>query len=872
MNNVPTRPLARPRGLTRLGNFFLALLRRLLYLVVRTQVTPEQIARFASIRNRPLCYVLQDRHLSSLLVLEEETRRLGLPSALAPIGPEFPRSERAVFSVILNRNPLSTRTAEPSVTLAQMTATLLRQPALDVQLLPVTILWGRSPGSQDSLVKALFADAWASVGPLRQLLIILLHGRQTRVGFGEPVSLRRLIDEEADAATAVRKANRFLRFHFRRMRESAIGPDLSHRRNLIRTMVASDALQEAIATDAGRLGVTAGGGGGSGAQVRVGDRVGLQLSRSCARWSWCSRRLWRRLYDGVEVHHANELAKVAPGKGLVYLPNHRSHVDYLLLSYLVHAQGLAPPHIAAGANLNFPVVGPLLRRGGAFFLRRSFKGEPLYAAVFREYLHAMLAKGFPIAYFIEGGRSRSGRTLAPKGGLLGMTVESFMREHPRPLLLVPVHFSYEKLLEGRTLVAELEGQPKEGESLGALVRVARNLRREYGSVHVNFGAPLSIDQFLDREAPGWHALQGDEQRDAARRLTPLLGREMAQRINSAVVINPINLFAMAIVPSPRQALDERGLAQQIDWLKTIASRLPYSPDAVLTAHDPAVAIAQALQLGFAKRVAHPLGDIIAVPDKEVSAVNYLRNNVLHAYALPALVANLLVALREVTPERVAEFAEGGLPFLRAELMLHHSPAEAIAVSQRVVELFVELGLARAGAGRQPAGRGSLQSGTCRAGAPRPFAAAPAAAQLPDDRVADARGFRRVDAATSRGADADAHAAAVAAVRVRAAGFLRALDVCVLHRHAARDGPRPRGRRRVAAPARAHPDVGALCRAAAPGGRRARHPARCRRAGAAGDALPPKEGRIGAPLPVVAAGARRARPTATRCCATRPPAR
>jgi glycerol-3-phosphate O-acyltransferase len=171
---------------------------------------------------------------------------------------------------------------------------------------------------------------------------------------------------------------------------------------------------------------------------------------------------------------------------------------------------------------------------------------------------------------------------------------------------------------------------------------------------------------------------------------------MAQRINSAVVVNPINLFAMAIVPSPRQALDERGLAQQIDWLKTIASRLPYSPDAVLTADDPAMAIAQALKLGFAARVAHPLGDIIAVPDKEVSAVNYLRNNVLHAYALPALVANLLVALREVTRERVAEFAEGGLPFLRAELMLHHSPAEAIAVSQRVVDLFVELGLARAG--------------------------------------------------------------------------------------------------------------------------------------------------------------------------------
>ena len=119
---------------------------------------------------------------------------------------------------------------------------------------------------------------------------------------------------------------------------------------------------------------------------------------------------------------ADELAEGRAGQGarLSAQPSQPHRLSAAVVSR--HAQGLAPPHIAAGANLNFPIVGPFLRRGGAFFLRRSFKGEPLYAAVFREYLHTMLAKGFPIAYFIEGGRSRSGRTLAPKGGLLGMTV------------------------------------------------------------------------------------------------------------------------------------------------------------------------------------------------------------------------------------------------------------------------------------------------------------------------------------------------------------------------------------------------------------------------------------------------------------------
>jgi len=691
-DRLPPRPHARAQGLARLSNLFLAALRRLLYVVVRTRVTPPP-AELRVDRDRPLCYVLQDRLLSSVLVLEEEARRLGLPSPLAPIGLEFPAAKRAVFSVILNPNPLSTRTAEPSAALAQMTAALFRDPTLDIQLVPGTVLWGRSPHQQDSLLKALFADAWASVGPIRQLAIILLHGRQTRVTFGEAISLRRLIGDEGDEPTAVRKANRFLRFYFRRMREAAIGPDLSHRRNLIRSMIASAELRQAIAEEAQRLGIPI---------AAAEDKARRFAWEIASDWSYpvvragelLLRKLWRRLYDDVEVLHADALAKIAPGKGLVYLPNHRSHLDYLLLSYLVHAQGLAPPHTAAGANLNFPIVGPILRRGGAFFLRRSFKGEPLYAAVFREYLHAMLAKGFPIAYFIEGGRSRSGRTLAPKGGLLGMTVESFMREHPRPLLLVPVHFSYEKLFEGRTLAAELEGQPKKGESWGALISAARNLKHIYGTVHVNFGTPLSVDEFLDRVAPGWHALTGAERRDKARELTPILGREMAQRINSAVVINPVQLYALAIVPSPRHALDERALAQQIEWLKTIATRFPYAPEAVLAADDAAQVIAQAEKLGYAKRVPHPLGDVITVPEKDVAALNYIRNNALHAYALPALVANLVVSRREVTAERAAEFAEGGLPFLRAELMLRHTAAEAAAESQRLVELFVELKWAR----------------------------------------------------------------------------------------------------------------------------------------------------------------------------------
>ena len=136
---------------------------------------------------------------------------------------------------------------------------------------------------------------------------------------------------------------------------------------------------------------------------------------------------WNKIYDGVKIHNIEGVQQIAPGHEVIYVPCHRSHIDYLLLSYLLFRNGLTRPHIAAGINLNMPVIGSLLRRGGAFFMRRTFKGNPLYTSVFNEYMHTLFTKGFPVEYFVEGGRSRTGRMLQPKTGMLAITVRSFLR-------------------------------------------------------------------------------------------------------------------------------------------------------------------------------------------------------------------------------------------------------------------------------------------------------------------------------------------------------------------------------------------------------------------------------------------------------------
>ncbi|MFZ4536045.1 glycerol-3-phosphate 1-O-acyltransferase PlsB [Propionivibrio sp.] len=402
--------------------------------------------------------------------------------------------------------------------------------------------------------------------------------------------------------------------------------------------------------------------------------------------------LWTRLYDGFEIHNIDALTRIAPGQGIVYVPTHRSHVDYLLLSYLLHSNGFTPPHIAAGTNLNMPLVGPLLRRCGAFFLRRSFKGEPLYAAVFHEYLHLMLTRGFPVEYFIEGGRSRNGRTLSPKAGILGMTVRSFIREHARPLVFVPVYIGYERLIEGRTYLRELAGKPKQKESLWAILKSARQIKRIFGKVHINFGEPLALADFLEIHHPGWTKISSDDAGDWSREATHSAASELAKRLNSAAVINPVNLIALALLSTPRHTADEQVLDRLLDHYQALVADAPYSPSTISCTLKSAQIVAYAERLGIAERIRHPLGDLIRIPDGEAPLLAYFRNNVLHLFALPALIACLLNHNRHLGVQRVTEAVAGIYSLIGTELFLRWSPEELPAATQAVVDVLVKRGL------------------------------------------------------------------------------------------------------------------------------------------------------------------------------------
>ncbi len=643
----------------------------------------------------PVCYVIERDGLSDALILERACREAGLPSPLQPLAGT--RRRRSVFALAHRDGWLFGRRHRrmPDQLLRQLLDTLDATPDGDVQLVPVAIYVGRAPGREEGWFRVLFSENWVMVGGFRRLLALLLNGRDTVVHFSAPVSLRAIRAESGamPPERLSRKMARVLRTHFRRIRAAVIGPDLSHRRTVVDAVLNAEPVRQAIAATAARERIP---------YAKAWRRAHKLILEIAADYSHPVVRsvssllsnFWNKLYDGIAMHHFDKARAAAPGYEVIYVPSHRSHADYLLLSYQLHVSGVVVPHIAAGVNLNLPVVGPILRRGGAFFLRRSFAGNALYSVIFNEYVAQLIERGVPMEYFIEGGRSRTGRLLAPRSGMLMMTVRAFLRAPHRPILFQPVYIGYEKLMEGKSYIGELSGKPKEKESLLGLIKGLKVLRQRYGHVALNFGEPIELIPELEAASANWRAATGDPEAKPEW-LAPLVDR-LAEKIqinvNRAADVNPINLLALALLGTPKHAMAENDLLAQLELTRAFLLELPYSDRVTVTALEPAAMIAYGEQMGWIRRVRHPLGDVLLADDEPAVLLSYFRNNVLHLMATAAWVACCFLNNRRMSRASVIRLGRIIYPFIQGELFLPWDTDGFAAQLQATVDFFLRRGL------------------------------------------------------------------------------------------------------------------------------------------------------------------------------------
>ena len=692
---------------------WLGLLRWLLNLWVRSTVLPEDLAELEIDPKQPVFYVLDTYALTSLLILDQICLDLHWPrpgQSLVLSQTTLYRSYGANkrFTGLLIRRPQKRR--HPRM-LKRLIEAAEPVPADNVQIVPVTVLVGRAPDNEDSIFKILFSENWNAGGRLRRLFSTLVNGRATMVQFGKPFRLNEALSEAADREQALGRISRILRVHFKRVRTAAIGPDRSHRRTLVEKVIHADPVAQAIEAKARR------------------DKISREKAEAAARdyareiaadYSYTMIRVadllltwfWNRIYRGVKVQHFSRFRDVAPGFEVVYVPCHRSHIDYLLMSYLLYHRGFVPPHIAAGVNLNMPLIGPLLRRGGAFFLRRSFRSQPLYAAVFNQYVSQILSRGVALEYFIEGTRSRTGRLLPPRAGMLSITVRAFLHSRNRPLLFQPVYIGYEQLAEGNAYISELSGRQKKAESLSDFKNVINILRRNYGEVMVSFGEPVLLETLLDEHHAGWadEGFDTDSKPAWLAALVDDLADRIMVNINRAAHVNPINLLATALLASRKHALDEDDLEQMIALLQRLIPKTDLSERVTLTAMNAGQVIEYGLKIGVIERHAHRLGSIIRTDATNAVLLTYFRNNTSHLLAMNAWIACCFLNNQRVRKSRIHALSMTVYPFLKRELFLPWQDNELEGVIDRcIASLIAEDLLRESGESLQRAPGGSDQT-------------------------------------------------------------------------------------------------------------------------------------------------------------------
>jgi len=535
-------------------------------------------------------------------------------------------------------------------------------------IIPVDVFWGKSPERQDNWLKLLFRESWEGTSFIRNLFKLFFNGRNVKIFFHKPLEVDDIFNSPESDKNLVLKTERLLRARFRQNRKAHLGPDISNRRTLVTSILNSHSIKSYIETES------------NGSQKKI-----AKLRKKANKYVWeiCSdmsypfiylydRALtwfWNSRYENLEVLNFEEIRKIAPSTSLIFSPCHRSHIDYLALSYLLYYKDLMLPQIVAGKNLNLPLVGPLLRKGGAFFMRRSFSNNRLYSVVFYEHLRKLMQRGHSIEFFPEGGRSRSGKLMPPRPGIISMILRSFLGMDEKQVSFVPISINYEKVLEGNSYINEVMGAEKKKENLKDIFSVFRDFRNYLGEAYLQFGEPINLNALL-KEYP-----QSDysSEKDWLFKVTPVLGKKIMTNINDSTVVTSTALFSLAILNSDGFSISKKELVSRIELLKSLLGEDKYSAKTIICEKTGEEIINQMRKLGFLSK--EDINDRISLTNLEAAKLSFYRNNISHLLIFESLICGFFQYQKEIVKEDLLQSIKMIYPFLKEEFFLKWDEAD-----------------------------------------------------------------------------------------------------------------------------------------------------------------------------------------------------
>jgi glycerol-3-phosphate O-acyltransferase len=519
-----------------------------------------------------------------------------------------------------------------------------REPNRTIAVVPLTFQWRKRPKKlAGSWRDVLFGDP-EEPGAIRTFLGYLFNRRNAFIKVSEPVDLREVdaMQGGSEPARVARRVRGFLHQHLAREVRVVTGPPLKRPERVIEETLRDLQLRRTLAEIARERGR---------ADDSVEKEARKDLREIAARYNSFAvdilkrvlNFVFHRIYDGVDVDERGmkRLVEASKKGPLILCPCHKSHIDYMILSMICDDYGLQPPHVAAGDNLNFWPVGRLLRAGGAFFIRRSFKGDRIYAATMGAYVKRLLQDGFTQEFFIEGGRSRTGKLLPPKFGMLTLEVEAWLSGVRPDAYFAPISLSYEKMVEAGAYQRELLGGEKQKEDAKALLSATKVLRRRYGRITIRVGEPISIAELFRERGVDPKSCTPEEKK----KIVQHLGLRIAAGINAAAPLAPMGLASAVLLSHDKRALSESELLDRAEFLHTAAR----DGGAHGSAASPRPLVMRAVESlvadGSVKR--HEAGGerFYSVPEERRIALDYHKNGILHFLVAPAILAAALRSFR-----------------------------------------------------------------------------------------------------------------------------------------------------------------------------------------------------------------------------------
>lgn len=358
-------------------------------------------------------------------------------------------------------------------------------------------------------------------------------------------------------------------------------------------------------------------------------------------------KLYRQGYGKIRYsqEQVQEIAALGQEFPVVFLPSHRSNLDRLSLQFVLWENDLPPNHTAGGINLNFFPIGPLIRRTGVFFIRRSFRDNHLYKTVLQHYLDFLIEKRFNLEWYLEGGRSRSGRLLPPRMGLLQYVVDAQRRGKAEDVLLVPLSIAYDQIQDVPDYAREAQGGRKEKESVGWLFKAVRSMRQRYGDIHIRFGEPVSVSKWT-----------GDLDSDESSLGVQKLAFEVMYRIGQATPVTPTAVVSIALLTAQGKAKTAEQLAQQCaNLVRFIDERGIPTTESLDFADSANVAVI----LDWLKQneyvSSHEALDrrVFWLTDDQMIKISYYRNMVVHYFLNRSIAEISLATIAEASPSGVS---------------------------------------------------------------------------------------------------------------------------------------------------------------------------------------------------------------------------